>query len=77
VDQVHVSVDRPGTLDPPAGVQQREERTGNSIRASLGLERLRGGRATMVRGSVVSALGERKAGARRKGNVSGERCGEL
>jgi hypothetical protein len=31
----------------------------------------------MVRGSVVSALGERKARARRERNVSGERCGEL
>jgi hypothetical protein len=61
----------------PAGVQQREERTGNSIRASPGLERRRGGWVTMVRGSVVSALGERKARARREGNVSGERCGEL
>jgi hypothetical protein len=61
----------------PAGVQQREERTGNSIRASPGLERRRGGRATMVRGSVVSALGERKARVRREGNVSGERCDEL
>jgi hypothetical protein len=60
----------------PARVQQREERTGNSIRASPRLERRRGGRATMVRGSVVSALGERKARARREGNVSGERCGE-
>ncbi len=27
-------------------------------------------------GSVVSALGERKARARREGDVSGERCGE-
>jgi hypothetical protein len=61
----------------PAGVQQREERTGNSIRASPGLERRRGGGVTMVRGSVVSALGERKSRARREGNVSGERCGEL
>jgi hypothetical protein len=61
----------------PAGVQYREERTGNSIRASPGLERRRGGRATMVRGSVVSELGERKATTRREGNVSGERCGEL
>jgi hypothetical protein len=59
------------------GVQHREECTGNSIRASPGLERRRGGRATMVRGSVVSTLGERKARARREGNVSGERCGEL
>jgi hypothetical protein len=42
-------------------VQQREEHTGNSTRASLGLERRRGGWATMVRGSVVSTLGERKA----------------
>jgi hypothetical protein len=31
----------------------------------------------MVRGSVVSALGERKARVRREGNVSGERCDEL
>jgi hypothetical protein len=31
----------------------------------------------MVRGSVVPALGERKARAWREGNVSGERCGEL
>jgi hypothetical protein len=61
----------------PAGVQQREECTGNSIRASPGLERRRGGRATMVRGSVLSALGERKARAWRERNVSGERCGEL
>jgi hypothetical protein len=61
----------------PAGVQQREEHTGNSIRASPGLERCRGGRATMVRGSMVLALGERNARARREGNVSGERCGEL
>jgi hypothetical protein len=61
----------------PAGVQQRDERAGNSIRASPRLERRRGGRATMVRGSVVLALGERKARARREGNVSGERCGKL
>jgi hypothetical protein len=61
----------------PAGVQQREERTGNSIRASPGLERRRGGGVTMVRGSVVSTLGERKSRARREGNVSGEGCGEL
>jgi hypothetical protein len=33
----------------PAGVQQREERTGSSARASPGLERRRGGRATMVK----------------------------
>jgi hypothetical protein len=33
----------------PAGAQQREECTRSSIRASPGLERRRGGRATMVR----------------------------
>jgi hypothetical protein len=33
----------------PAGAQQREERTGSSSRASPGLERRRGGRATMVK----------------------------
>jgi hypothetical protein len=33
----------------PAGVQQREERTRSSSRASSGLERHRGGRATMVK----------------------------
>jgi hypothetical protein len=33
----------------PAGAQQREERTGSSSRASPGLERHRGGRATMVK----------------------------
>jgi hypothetical protein len=33
----------------PTGAQQREERTGSSIRASPGLERHQGGRATMVK----------------------------
>jgi hypothetical protein len=33
----------------PAGAQQREERTGSSIRASPGLERRQGGRVMMVR----------------------------
>jgi hypothetical protein len=33
----------------PAGAQQREERTGSSARASSGLERHRGGRATAVK----------------------------
>jgi hypothetical protein len=33
----------------PMGAQQREERTGSSSRASPGLERRRGGRATMVK----------------------------
>jgi hypothetical protein len=84
VDRVHVSVDRPGALDPPwtdagadnghggvltgarppavpvcrsspAGVQQREEHTGNSIRASPGLERRRGGRATMMQSGETAA----------------------
>jgi hypothetical protein len=61
----------------PAGVQQREERTGNSIRASPGLERRRGGRAMMMQSGETVALGERVAQAGREGNVSGERCGEL
>jgi hypothetical protein len=70
----------PATLvrqSSPAGVQQIEERTGNLISASPGLDRRLGERAMLVRGSVVLALGERKARARRVGNVSGERCGEL
>jgi hypothetical protein len=33
----------------PAGAQQREERTGSSVRASPGLGRRRGGRATTVK----------------------------
>jgi hypothetical protein len=33
----------------PAGAQQREERTGSSARASLGLGRRRGGRAMAVK----------------------------
>jgi hypothetical protein len=61
----------------PAGVQQREERTWNSIRASPGLKRRRGGRATMMQSRETAALGERVAQAGREGNVSGERCGEL
>jgi hypothetical protein len=61
----------------PTGVQQREELTGNSIRASPGLERRRGGRAMMVQSGDTAALGERVAQAGREGNVSGERCSEL
>jgi hypothetical protein len=61
----------------PAGVQQREERTRNSIRASPGLERHQGGRATMMQSGETAALGERVAQAGREGSVSGERCGEL
>jgi hypothetical protein len=61
----------------PVGVQQREERTGNSIRASPGLERRRGGRAMTMQSRETAVLGERVAQAGREGNVSGERCGEL
>jgi hypothetical protein len=61
----------------PAGVQQREQRTGNSIRASPGLERRRGGWVMMVQSKETVALGERVAQAGREGNVNGERCGEL
>jgi hypothetical protein len=56
VDRAHVSVDRPGALDPPwtdAGAdnghgdaQNGEGGTGSSSRASLGLERRRGGWVT-------------------------------
>jgi hypothetical protein len=56
----------------PAGVQQREERTGNSIRASPGLERRQGGRATMVQSGETAALGERVAQAGRGAVISGE-----
>jgi hypothetical protein len=61
----------------PAGVQQREERTRNSIRASPGLERRRGGQAMMMQSGKMAALDERVAQVGREGNVSGERCGEL
>jgi hypothetical protein len=55
----------------PAGVQQREERTGNSIRASPGLEWRRGGPATMMQSGETATLGERVAQAGREGNVRG------
>jgi hypothetical protein len=61
----------------PVGVQQRVERTGNSIRASPGLERHRGGLAMTVQSGEAAVLDERVAQAGREGNVSGERCGEL
>jgi hypothetical protein len=61
----------------PTGVQQREERTGNSIKASPGLEWRRGGRAMTMQSKEMAELGERVAQAGREGNVSGERCGEL
>jgi hypothetical protein len=60
----------------PAGVQQREERTGNLIRASPVLEQHRGGWATTVQSGEAAALNERVAQVGREGNVSGERCGE-
>jgi hypothetical protein len=59
VGRVHASVDRPGALgqppaalvhqSSPAGAQQREQRTGSSARASPGLGRHRGDRATAVK----------------------------
>jgi hypothetical protein len=83
VDRVHGGVltrARPPTApvrqSSLAGAPQREERTGSSIRASPGLERRRGGRATKVQNGEVAALGERVAQAGREGNGSGERCGE-
>jgi hypothetical protein len=94
MDQVHVSVDRPGALGPPwtdagadnghggaltgarppaapvrqsspAGVQNGEGGTGRSIRASPGLERRRGGRATMMQSGETAVLGGRVAQAGR------------
>jgi hypothetical protein len=61
----------------PAGAQNGEGGTGSSIRASPGLERCRGGRATTMQSGETAALGERVAQAGRQGCVSGERCGEL
>jgi hypothetical protein len=106
VDQVHISVDRPGALGPPwtdasadnrhggtltgarppatpvrqsspVGAQNGEGGTGSSIRASPGLERRRGGRATTMQSRETTTLGERVAQAGREGSVSGERCSEL
>jgi hypothetical protein len=61
----------------PAGAQNGEGGTGSSIKASLGLKRRRGGRATTMQSGETAALGERVAQAGREGSVSGERCGEL
>jgi hypothetical protein len=60
----------------PAGAQQREGNVGNSARASPGLGRRRGGRATAVQNWEAAVLGERAAQAGRGGNRSAERCGE-
>jgi hypothetical protein len=53
----------------PAGAQQREERTGSSSRASPGLGRRRGGRATVVkfRQRRCSMRGLLRCGERGKG----------
>jgi hypothetical protein len=61
----------------PAGAQNGEGGTLSSIRASLGFERRRGGRATMMQSGKTAALGERVAQVGREGSVSEERCGEL
>jgi hypothetical protein len=61
---------------PARGATEREGNVGNSARASLGLGRHCGGRATTVQNGEVAALGERAAQAGREGNRSGERCGE-
>jgi hypothetical protein len=55
----------------PAQAQNGEGGTGSSIRASPGLERRRGGRATTMQSGETAALGERVAQARREGSVSG------
>jgi hypothetical protein len=61
----------------PMGAQNGERGTGSSIRASPGLERRRGGRATTMQSGETAVLGERVAQAGREGSVSRERCGEL
>jgi hypothetical protein len=54
----------------PAGVEQREEHTRISIRASPGLERCRGGWVMTVQSGETTALGERVAQAGKEGNVT-------
>jgi hypothetical protein len=61
----------------PARVQQREECTGNSIRASPRLEWRRGGQAMTMQSGETATLGERVAQVGKEVNVSGERCVEL
>jgi hypothetical protein len=60
----------------PTGAQQREEHTGSSARASPGLGRCPGGRATVVkvRRCRCSVRGLLRHGEREK--EAGERCGE-
>jgi hypothetical protein len=67
----------PVSQSSPVGAENGEEGTGSSIRASPGLERRRGGWATMMQSGEMAVLGERVAQAGREGSVSGERCGEL
>jgi hypothetical protein len=49
----------------PVGAQNGEGGTGSSIRASPGLERRRGGRATMMQSGETAALGESGSGGER------------
>jgi hypothetical protein len=86
MDRAHVSVDRPGALDPPwtdAGVENGEGGTGSSSWASLGLERRRGGWLTTgkprwsrrsVRGRLELEEREMRAG---KGAVKLEEVARL
>jgi hypothetical protein len=60
----------------PAGAQQREKRSGSSARASPGLGRRRGGRATAVQNREAAALGEGAAQAWGEGKRSGGNCGD-
>jgi hypothetical protein len=64
-----------GARPPAAPVRQREERTGSSTRASPGLGRHRGGRATAVKAQRRRCL-VRGLLRRGEGKRSGERCGE-
>jgi hypothetical protein len=51
----------PVCQNSPTGAQNGEGGTGSLIRASLGLERRRGGRATTMQSGEMAALGERVA----------------
>jgi hypothetical protein len=73
VDRVHVSMDRSGALGPPWTDTGADSGHGGVLTGARAASRRTGDDGE---GSVVSALGERKARVRREGNVSGERCGE-
>jgi hypothetical protein len=60
----------------PVGAQNGEGGTGSSIRASPGLERRRGGRATTGKARWCRRSVTRRLELLERENESGERCGE-